>query len=89
MSQSETLRLPLVTVTVVALLYAAALLHRIFYNIYRHPLAHIPGPKLAAATYLYQTYFSFRNEKSRYYIQITDLHKKYGENVTPYPSVAN
>jgi hypothetical protein len=83
MSQCETLTLPLVTVTVVALLYAASLLQRIFYNIYRHPLAHIPGPKLAAATYLYQTYFSFRNGKSRYYIQITDLHKKYGENETP------
>lgn len=69
-----------IAVSLLVFLYAASLLQRVLYNIYRHPLAHIPGPKLAAATYLYQTYFSFHNGKSRYYIQIEDLHKKYGES---------
>jgi hypothetical protein len=47
------------------------------YNLYFHPLAHIPGPKLAAATYLYQTYYSLIG-RSRYYRIIKQLHKKYG-----------
>jgi hypothetical protein len=45
----------------------------VYYDLYLHPLAHIPGPKLAATTYLYQTYFSLR-----FYIQIGKLHEKYG-----------
>jgi hypothetical protein len=80
MSQSETPNFSFVAITLVVFLYAASLVQRVLYNIYRHPLAHIPGPKLAAATYIYQTYFSFHNGKSRYYIQIADLHKKYGKN---------
>ena len=47
---------------------------QIFFNLYRHPLAHIPGPKLAAATYLYQTYY-----RSRYYLKIAQLHDEYGK----------
>src|SRR5450432_3621299 len=38
----------------------------------------IPGPKVAAATYLYQTYYSLIGG-SRYYIQIGKLHEKYGK----------
>jgi hypothetical protein len=86
MSQSEGFsNLSFLTFSLVVLLYAASLVQRVLYNLYRHPLAHIPGPKLAGATYLYQTYFSFRNGKSRYYIQIADLHKIYGENRTSIP----
>jgi hypothetical protein len=57
------------------------LFQTVTYNLYRHPLAHIPGPKLAATTYLYQTYFSLVGG-SRFYKQIAELHKKYGENTS-------
>lgn len=30
---------------------------RIFYRLYLSPIAHFPGPKIAAATWLYQFYF--------------------------------
>lgn len=53
----------------------------VFYNLYRHPLAHIPGPKLAAVTYLFQTYFGLVGG-SRYYQEIARLHKIYGKNLT-------
>lgn len=55
-----------------------SLAYRVIYNLYWHPLAHFPGPKLAGATYLYQTYFSLVGG-SLYYIQIADLHKQYGK----------
>jgi hypothetical protein len=63
----------LIAVALVIIYLISSVVTRLLYNIYRHPLANIPGPKLAGATYLYQTYFS-----SRYYLHITDLHKKYG-----------
>jgi hypothetical protein len=61
------------------LIAVGSLLHHVLYNLYRHPLAHIPGPKLAATTYLYQTYYSLIGG-SRYYIKIGKLHEKYGKN---------
>jgi hypothetical protein len=52
-------------------------LYRVFYDLRLHPLAHIPGPKLAAITYLYQTYYSLVGG-SRFYIQVGKLHEQYG-----------
>lgn len=60
------------------LAFVGSLVHTVFYNLYRHPLAAIPGPKLAGATYLYQSYFSLVGG-SRYYCQIGKLHQKYGK----------
>jgi hypothetical protein len=59
-------------------LFIASSCYTVVYNLYFHPLEDIPGPKLAAATYLYQTYFSLVGG-SRYYEQIAKLHKKYGK----------
>ncbi|KAH7347993.1 cytochrome P450 monooxygenase-like protein [Pyrenochaeta sp. MPI-SDFR-AT-0127] len=74
--------------TPTAAIYAAGLVcsvaYVVFYRLFFHPLAHIPGPKLAALTFLYQTYHSFKNG-SRFYKQVGLLHKKYGPivRITP------
>lgn len=65
-----------------------SLIHSVIYNIYRHPLASVPGPKLAGATYLYQSYFSLAGG-SRYYYQIGKLHKKYGKFEPPFSEKAS
>jgi hypothetical protein len=61
----------------VAIYIVAHRIYRIFYDLYLHPLAHIPGPRLAAITYLYQTYYSLVGG-SRFFIQIGKLHEQYG-----------
>jgi hypothetical protein len=63
---------PVPIIPLVVLCFVGWLASRWIYNLYFHPLAHIPGPKLAAATYLYQTYFGLVGG-SRYYIQIKKL----------------
>lgn len=53
------------------------------YNIYFHPLAKVPGPKLAAVTSLYKTYFN-ATDGSKFYLQIEKLHQQYGQlTLTP------
>jgi hypothetical protein len=47
------------------------------YRRYFHPLAKVPGPALAAVTYLYAFFFN-NVGGSRYYAQIEKLHRKYG-----------
>lgn len=49
----------------------------IIYRLYFHPLAKVPGPTLAAITWLYQTYYSFIGG-SRFYLRIERLHRIYG-----------
>lgn len=75
------------SVSIIALYLAVlavfgSFIYTIIYNIYRHPLAHVPGPVLARATYLYQSYFGLVGG-SRYYYQIGKLHEKYGKLDTP------
>ncbi|KAI4255884.1 MAG: hypothetical protein L6R42_006509 [Xanthoria sp. 1 TBL-2021] len=50
----------------------------IFRRLYFHPLAQVPGPRFAAATLLYQTYYSFAGGRSRFYQKIAKLHQEYG-----------
>lgn len=78
----------LVAVGLAALAVVGSLIHSVIYNIYRHPLASVPGPKLAGATYLYQSYFSLAGG-SRYYYQIGKLHKKYGTDKSSSPKTAS
>jgi hypothetical protein len=46
-------------------------------RIWFHPLSHIPGPKKAAATYLYHGWYQAWKDGS-FYMQRPALHEKYG-----------
>lgn len=49
------------------------------HRLYLSPIAGFPGPKLAALTYWYETYYDiFR--KGKYVFEIEDMHRKYGES---------
>jgi hypothetical protein len=53
---------------------------RTVYHLYFHPLSRFPGPKLAAATSLYEFYYDVI--KSGMYIwEIERMHEKYGEYI--------
>lgn len=52
-------------------------LAKILYNLYFHPLAKFPGPKLAAATHAYEFYWSVIRD-GQFIWEIERLHKKYG-----------
>lgn len=57
------------------------LVYGILLGIYRvtlHPLAHFPGPKLAAATFWYEFYYDLFPHKLRYLWKVEEMHKKYG-----------
>ncbi|KAJ8063550.1 hypothetical protein OCU04_007422 [Sclerotinia nivalis] len=54
------------------------------YQLYINPLSVIPGPKLAALTYLYEAYFEVWLG-GQYFKHVAELHKKYGPvvRITP------
>ncbi|KAI1195543.1 putative cytochrome P450 [Nemania serpens] len=65
-------------------------LYTCIYNLYFHPLAGFPGPKLAAATRLYEFYYDVIR-KGKYVYKIEDMHKRYGPilRINPYEIVIN
>lgn len=48
------------------------------YNLTLHPLAHIPGPKLAGMTKLYQMFWAYYRGRSIYYQKVREMHQIYG-----------
>ena len=50
----------------------------IIYYVYFGPLSNIPGPKLAAATYLYHNYHAGYGSDF-YWRDVQELHKRYGD----------
>lgn len=56
------------------LIYFASL---VIYRLYWSPLAKIPGPKLAAATFWYEFYYDVVR-RGRYTWKIGELHEEYG-----------
>ncbi|KIW01741.1 uncharacterized protein PV09_06917 [Verruconis gallopava] len=55
------------------------------YRLLLHPLAKVPGPKLAAITWYYERYFDIYH-KQQFFKQIGKLHKKYGPIVRINPN---
>ncbi|CAG8026252.1 unnamed protein product [Penicillium salamii] len=68
-----------------SMLLAISMAVTALYRLTLHPLAHIPGPKIAAVTQLYQTFYCYYGNKSRFYQKIDHLHAKYGPvvRITP------
>lgn len=62
--------------TIVAVLLGHTLIGAIR-RLYFHPLAHIPGPRLAALTWWYEFYFDCIQD-SRYVFKMQELHQQYG-----------
>ncbi|KAL9469381.1 hypothetical protein ACSS6W_011075 [Trichoderma asperelloides] len=51
----------------------------IIYRLYFHPLSGIPGPRLAAITSWYETYYDlFKTPSGQYWNKLDELHKEYG-----------
>lgn len=71
------LQIFLTTVLLAALLTIVGAIRRLFL----HPLAHIPGPRLAALTWWYEFYFD-AIQPGQYVFKIQELHKQYGESNT-------
>jgi hypothetical protein len=59
-----------------AILYLLSLLYTTLYRLYWHPLASIPGPRLAAATSLYGFFHNFIRDGT-YSKQFLAMHRKY------------
>ncbi|KAL9597628.1 MAG: hypothetical protein Q9219_005011 [cf. Caloplaca sp. 3 TL-2023] len=57
----------------------------VLYRLYLSPLAKFPGPKLAAATFLYEGYHDVIR-RGKYTFKIRDLHAKYGPIVRINPN---
>jgi hypothetical protein len=61
----------------------AVLLYTVVLGVYRitfHPLAKFPGPKLAAFTQWYETYYEFfKSPGGQFLFHYRKLHEKYGE----------
>ena len=70
------------------LIGGALFVYRLLLTVYRlvfHPLAEFPGPKLAAATRLYEAYYDVL-QGGKYIFQIGELHKQYGKSCRELPT---
>lgn len=61
------------------------LVGQIVYRLFFSPIAHIPGPKIAAASFWYQFYWDVIKQ-GRYVWKIKELHELYGPivRINPY-----
>ncbi|KAL5409151.1 hypothetical protein PMIN06_004103 [Paraphaeosphaeria minitans] len=58
-------------------LYLAYAIYLLYHRLYLSPIAHFPGPKLAAATYWYEFYYDIILG-GKYIWKVRDMHKRYG-----------
>ena len=69
-------------VFVTAVLSIVSILRCVWVAVYRlcfHPLATIPGPLVARATYLYAFWYNMHG--GSFYLQVQKLHEQYGMSV--------
>lgn len=59
-------------------LYILSLIFTAIYNIWFHPLAKFPGPKIAVIGSWYEAYYDVIKD-GRYLWQIEKMHEKYGK----------
>lgn len=64
-------------------LVAVYTVYGIIYRLFLSPIAHIPGPRLAALTSWYEFYFDVI-QPGQYVWHIQELHKKYGMFILPF-----
>jgi cytochrome P450 len=75
------LSLSLLAISIIIIYAIALVIHRLYLS----PIAHFPGPKLAAATWSYQFYYDVVLQ-GKYMFKIKQLHDKYGPviRINPY-----
>lgn len=71
--------------TLVAVAFGVYLVCTWVYNLYFHPLAGYPGPRIAAASGLYEFYYDVI-KGGQYLYKIEEMHRKYGMTNATQPS---
>lgn len=62
-----------------SLLIASFVIARSVYRLYLHPLANVPGPKLAALTSWYELWYDcFKEGGGQYAFKMREMHDAYG-----------
>ncbi|ATZ52267.1 hypothetical protein BCIN_08g00320 [Botrytis cinerea B05.10] len=70
--------------TIALIVFVGWVIYTVIWRAYLSPLAQIPGPRIAALTYLYEAYYDVWLG-GQYTFKIMELHKKYGPimRITP------